>query len=427
MRLDKFDSHVLEQKGNAQDILYELYGKEIGLNNAEKQLAGIRTHLQFKEETSDDRPIGEMEETIVKADGSITTKRMLLLSETDSKDPITIMRLMGFDPLQWKVKYCKSRRVYWDVTIKNAAKSGIKHTNHGYMCDLTVIPIQNALTETEINNIFDEMAKKAPKLIQYKHKKRSGTLFELPMNDIHLGKLAWKRESGDDYDLKIAEELYIKTVEDILNQTYACGFNIEKIVFPIGQDFFHFDTSKNATTKGTVMDTDSRWPKMYEKGVELNVWAIENLRAIAPVDVIYVAANHDKMLSFFLTHHINAHFRNCKDVKVNTSPYPRKYLTYGKVLIGYSHGSEEGKKIDVLMQQECPSWSDTLWRYWHLGHLHSEHSREIGGVLIKNISSITSRDMWHTEHGYKAMRKAEANLYDKNKGKIHTIYSNITV
>ena len=114
-------------------------------------------------------------------------------------------------------------------------------------------------------------------------------------------------------------------------------------------------------------------------------------------------------------------------MSLNTSPYPRKYITYGKCLIGYSHGSEEGKRIDVLMQQECPTWSETLWREWHLGHLHSEHSREIGGIIVRNISSITSRDEWHTTSGYQAIRKAQAFVWDKNSGKVLTIDSNVLI
>lgn len=427
MPIDKIDQRLLDASGNAQDIMYELYGKKIGQNNAEKQLAGARTHVNYKAKLDDGRDIGEMEETIVKADGSITTKRMLLLSETDSKDPKKIMELMGYDPLQWKVKWCKTRRNYWDVTIKNTAKEGVKHTNHAYMCELTVEPIQGAITTADVEKVFDKL--EAPKLVQYKYKKPSSKLFELPIMDLHLGKLSWKKESGDDYDIKIAEALYRKTIEDFLNNINVLGLNISQIVFPIGQDFFHFDTSKNTTTKGTIMDTDTRWPKMYEKGVELTLWAIENLRAIAPVDVIYVASNHDKMMSFFLTKHIDAWFRKINTVSVNTAPYPRKYIQWGKCLIGYSHGSEESKRIDILMQQECPFWTNKTqqWREWHLGHLHSEYAREIGGIIIRRVSSITSRDQWHTDHGYQAVRKAQAFVWDKSLGKILTIDSNVMV
>ena len=443
MKLDKFDTALLHEiessPGDYLGILKRMYNLRLKSgDNARKKITILRKHLDYKRGLQDDgREIGEMEETVIKADGSIVTKRDLLLSESESQDPEFVMRAMGYSPLQWKLNWCKTKRGYHDVTMKMRRKEfdgegnpiyfdeAEKHTNHSYRCEISVSPIQKILTEEMISSSFDKI--EVPKLHQYNHKKKSGELLELPIMDLHLGKLAWKKESGDDYDLKIAESLYKGATETILDRINAYGLNIERIVFPVGQDFFHFDTAKSTTTKGTVMDTDTRWPKMYEKGVELNLWAIENLRAIAPVEVIYVAANHDKMLSFFLVHHINAWFRNCKDIVVNTSPYPRKYVTYGKCLIGYSHGADEGKKIDILMQQECPTWSSTLWREWHLGHLHSEHAREIGEVIIRNVSSVTSRDIWHTEHGYQAVRKAQAFVWNEEKGKVLTIDVNVTV
>ena len=437
MKLDKFDQSVLQEiessPGDYIGILKRIYGIPlVSEGNARKKVSILKDHLTYKIKLQDsERVIGEMEETIITSTGSITTKRMLELSEEEEKsikkNPKLLLDKMGFDPLQWKIKSCKMRRNYWDVTIKNALKEGKKHTNHAFAIELTVEPIQKALTSDDVARIFESLS--APTLKTYKREKRSGELLEVPIMDLHLGKLSWEPESGDDYDLKIAEELYKKTVSDIFDKVYLYNLNIEKIVFPIGQDFFHFDTSKGTTVKGTVMDTDTRWPKMYEKGIELVLWAIENLRQIAPVDVIYVAANHDKMMSFFLTHHVNAYFRNCKDITVDTLVYPRKYVVYGKNLIGYSHGSEEGKRIEVLMQNECPEWSQTLWREWHLGHLHSEYSKEIsgGGLIVRRVSSITSRDLWHTEHGYKAVRKAQAFVWNKTKGKVLTIDSNVTV
>jgi hypothetical protein len=433
MSLDKFDFSVLEEAklspGDYSGVLNRLFGWKNKREAARKKLGHILEYLRYKEKLQDDkRTIGEMEETVTKADGTVTSQRMLLLSEEESKDPNRIMELMGFDVLQWEMLRCEVRRNDWDVTMKlkrDDVQIPYTHTNHAFMVKVSVKPIQKVLTTQMIKDMFAKL--EPPKLVKYENKKTGGQLLEIPIMDLHLGKLSWARESGDDYDLKIAETLYRKTLEDILDKVYVFGLNIEKIVFPIGQDFFHFDTTKGTTVKGTVMDTDTRWPKMYEKGIELSVWAIENLRAIAPVEIIYVAANHDKMMSFFLTHHVSAYFRNCEDVTINTSPYPRKYVTYGKCLIGYSHGSEEGKKIDILMQQECPTWSKTLWREWHLGHLHSEHAREIGGIIIRIISSITSRDEWHTEHGYQAVRKAQAFVWDREKGKQLTIDSNIIV
>ena len=57
MKLDGFDSHVLAQSGDAQEIMRDIYGDDIGKNNAEKQLAGIRKHLAYKRGASGDNEL----------------------------------------------------------------------------------------------------------------------------------------------------------------------------------------------------------------------------------------------------------------------------------------------------------------------------------------------------------------------------------
>nr|NIR63984.1 hypothetical protein [candidate division Zixibacteria bacterium]NIU14034.1 hypothetical protein [candidate division Zixibacteria bacterium] len=194
--MDRLDLEFLKLKGKAQDILKETLDLDASQNNAVKYIAGIRHYLRHKRKLMDEDPtreIGEMEETTYKADGSLVTKRELLLSEEDSKNPQRIMELMGYDPLLWEVLTCKTRRNYWDVTIKNSASEGEKHTNHAYMCELTIKPIKSQVSSAAIREVFNEL--QAPKLVEVKYKP-SDLLLELPLMDVHIGKQAWADETG---------------------------------------------------------------------------------------------------------------------------------------------------------------------------------------------------------------------------------------
>ena len=423
MPLDNFDANVLREKGLAQDIIKKIYNQDISQNSAKKYMAGIRMHLSHKGKlTKEDRPVSEMEEVVVKQDGSRTTTRMLLLSEEDQQQPTRIMQLMGYDPLQWELISCKSRRNYWDTTTKGADKEAVKSTNHAFMVTLTVKPIQQMIT---VDIIKQAIANLVPvKLPKYAYQ-QGGCMLELPILDFHFGKLAWSPETGEDYDLKIAEKLYRDTVLDIIMRIKAYSLKIERIIYPIGQDFFHVDSTTNTTTAGTQLDVDTRWEKMYCKGIELLVWTIEQLRAIAPVECMYVAGNHDKMLSYCATVTLQAYYRNVEGVTVDISPAPRKYVHYGRCLIGYSHGKEEGKRIQFLMQVEQPeAWGASDYREWHLGDLHHEESMELGGIVIRRISAITKTDAWHAEKGFVgSVHKAQAFVWDKELGKVLTIDS----
>lgn len=428
MILDQFDQDVLSASGRAEDIVREFYGKRISQNSAKKYVAGIRTHLKYKRRLADPNQTNNLSETVTKGDGTRTTRRMVILSQSDANDPIRIMQLMGYDPLKWELVSCKTKRNDWDVTMKLKDNEGHpyphRQTNHQYRIELSVKPIQQVLSTEYIQQVFEGL--EPPKLEAYKYKP-GRMLLELPIMDLHLGKLAWAEEAGDDYDLKIAEQLYRETVIDLLGKVDQCRLEIDRIIYPVGQDFFHVDNSTSMTTAGTQVDTDTRWQKMYGKGVELLVWTIDMLRKIAPVEVMYVPGNHDKTLSYCAIYTLYARYSECKDVTVDLSPTPRKYIRYGVNLIGYSHG-KEGKRIEHLMQQERPEdWGATLYREWHLGDLHHEEAKEIGGVKIRRIASVTATDAWHAEKGYRSVRMAQAFVWDKDKGRQFVIDSNVMI
>jgi len=424
MILDRFDQDVLSASGRPEDIIREFYGKKIGKNNAGKYVTGIKTHLKAKQRMPELDGKSGMSEVITKYDGTKTIKRMMMLSESDADDPTRVMQLNGLDPLKWELIKYGIRRNDWDVTMKMKNDTKMwreKETNHLFAIDLVVKPIQSVLSTDYIVQVFEGL--ETPKIKTIKHEP-GNYLFELPIMDLHLGKLAWGEETGDDYDLKIAEKVYKETVSDLIAKAQILG-TYEEILFPVGQDYFHIDNSTSATTAGTPVDTDSRWEKMFAVGVNLLVWTLEQLRQIAPVFVVYVPGNHDKILSYCAVYTLYARYKECKDVNVNLSPTPRKYYRFGVNLIGFSHG-KEGKRIEHLMQQERPEdWGKTLYREWHLGDLHHEEAKEIGGVKIRRISSVTATDAWHAEKGYRSVRMAQAFIWDKEKGRQFVLDSNV--
>lgn len=275
-----------------------------------------------------------------------------------------------------------------------------------------------------IEPIIERIARHAP---QYTYPKigkvQDPHLLEVSIFDHHFGKLAWAPETGQNYDLKIAAKLFISAVDDLLIK--SSSHPIERIVFPLGQDFFHIDNPSNTTVNGTPQHVDSRLPKMFQAGVDACVRAIDRLASVAPVDVTWVPGNHDKTTSYFLCAVLKAWYRNCDRVSVDISPTLRKYYRYGVNLIGFTHGDEE-KHHDlalIMAGERKQDWADTLHHEWHTGHYHKRKETRYNavdthvGVVVRIIPSLSGTDYWHYGKGYvNSTRAAEAYLWSKKNG-----------
>ena len=277
------------------------------------------------------------------------------------------------------------------------------------------------LAESVTELCLQRIAAKAPVYVKPQYTPTPDPhMLEVSLFDMHFGKLAWARETGQDYDLKIAERIFADAVADILHK--ARSFDIEQVVLPIGNDFLHIDGLDNSTANKTVQDTDGRLPKIVETGQEALVNAIDLLQQTAPVKVVLVPGNHDLVTIWHIARFLWAYYRNCPNVTVDCEPAWRKCVVYGKSLIGYSH--EQLKNLALLMPTEWPQeWAATEWHEWHTGHLHKRSETAFtpvssnNGVVVRILPSLTATDAWHYGMGFVGgNRIAEAYLWSREHG-----------
>lgn len=242
-------------------------------------------------------------------------------------------------------------------------------------------------------------------------------LLEITIPDLHMGKLAWKEETGDDYDSGIAEELFKEALKELTDK--ASTFNLERILFVIGNDLLNVDSPANTTTRGTAQSVDDRYIKIFRKTRQMIVGAIERLSSIAPVDVIVCPGNHDTNTAFVLGDAIECWFHAHEDVDVDNTANPRKYYRYNSVLLCFTHGDKEKQgELPLIMAVERPNdWGETRFREVHLGHLHKTRLDEHKGIRVRIIPALCAADQWHAAHGYiGTTRSAEAFVWTKHRG-----------
>jgi len=279
-------------------------------------------------------------------------------------------------------------------------------------------------TEVSLKDIKDglleELSKEAKPLPKVKYPKFKDHVdkcaVEISLPDHHFGKLAHAEESGDDYNLDIAAELYLNTIKKLYRK--VMGNNIERFILPIGNDMINSDNHRQTTTKGTPMHDSHRGPLVFRKAIASVIEAINFLRERAPVDVIIVPGNHDFETTFAVGEVLAAWYRGEKNVNVDNGLTSYKYYKYGKNLVGFDHGDKiKGQVLATkILKDNKENIADVEFFEWHLGHLHKEVLNEFNGVKVRHLPSLCPADAWHKFHGYDHLKCAQAHIWNKNTG-----------
>lgn len=253
-------------------------------------------------------------------------------------------------------------------------------------------------------------------------KKPSDNLLELCLPDMHFGKVGWHLQTGyEDYDVSIAREVFEDAIPSLVSRVEPYRFG--QVLFVVGNDVFHTDNSANTTYSGTQVDGDTRYHRTFKIVREVMVKTIDTLRHVAPVEVLVVPGNHDRMTAWHLGDSLECWFHNYKDVTINNDPVSRKYKRWGRVLLCFVHG-DKGKRVDypTLMASERPEdWGETLYREIHTGDKHQIRVEERYGVRVRILPSLSGTDTWHSENMLVGnQRQAEAFVWNKTVGLLGT-------
>ncbi len=269
-----------------------------------------------------------------------------------------------------------------------------------------------------VKELIDEIKANAPiyPVITYPQLNEPVT-YEITFPDVHFGRLAWGAETGDDYDINIAERDLNNVFDELLS--YTKFFQVSQIVLPFMGDFFNSDNLENSTSHGTPQQEDTRWKKTFSKGCKLARTIIDKCATIAPVDVLVITGNHDEQRSFYMGEVLDAYYTNSKNVTVDNSPRNRKYRLVGKTLLGFAHGYyEKLDKLGSVMADEAPElWAKSQIREMHTGDKHRKFdASEETGVTLRILRALAATDAWTYNKAFKSQRAVESFMWHPNKG-----------
>lgn len=325
--------------------------------------------------------------------------------------------------------YRKDKKV--DIKVQDGKMSGtVKDSGKLLVVPLFTCRVWVSRKTPEIRNqkivdTFVDRAKKfAPKYPKISYKKhKEGHLYELGLPDLQLGRLVSEQETGMPVTPQSQLEIASKVIERLI--AYSSLFDISRVVFPIGNDFFNSNTAAMTTAHGTPQSDDVRWHTTFSLGAQFLVDTIDSLSSIAPVDVLVIPGNHDEERIWYMGEYLQAWYHKNPNVVIDNRPQKRKYYHFGKVLLGFTHGySEKMTELGSLMAYEVPHlWSQSLHREWHLGDKHHKvdmilKTKELNnGVVVRILRSLAVPSVWEFDKGYVgALRAGEVFIWHPQNG-----------
>lgn len=327
----------------------------------------------------------------IKADGTQTSDKLIVINGTQEKTPEFMLKAHGFDPEEWEL--VNSRNNVWNTNDK---RNGVQVL---YSSKITVKPKSNGF---DFNKLIERL-KKEIKPSTTRYASDGSMLLVIPFVDMHFG-----INDFDYYREKLEETIYV-----IKSRKW------DAIYIPIGNDLLHNNDFKGKTANGTPIekvDTVKAWDDAYKFYCRIYEEAITNSTIVISD---YIAGNHDADMAWGLARGLEIKF---PQVKWDTSIKNKKYLRWNDIFLINLHGE---KGINRVAKTLITKYRDFMVGAKtveiHSGHLHAQKVLDEYGILIRTLPTSAKEDEWHEEQSFEGSVKT-SQLFAYNKEKLKAIY-----
>lgn len=309
-------------------------------------------------------------------------------------------------------------------TVPDGFKVARVSTNYkadGSVGQQWVIGAPDAERQREIMHAaFDAMAAELPRVAPVAPP--SGTIDALcnliVFTDYHIGQLAWHKEGGADWDLKIAEKLLFDSfayMVDTAPRAKSC-------VLCLQGDQLHTDGLLPLTpAHKNVLDTDGRFSKIVATAIRVIRRVIDH--ALARHDSVHLViceGNHDEASSVWLRQMFAALYEQEPRITVNDSELPFYVHQHGETMLAFHHGHKvKNEQLPMLFAaQYSKMWGATTKRYAHCGHRHHVDEKEYAGMTVIQHPTLAARDAHASRGGWISERAANVITYHERFGQV---------
>ena len=276
--------------------------------------------------------------------------------------------------------------------------------------------LQLKMLKATVDAMCEDLPKALP--VQLKEKTNSNLLNLYVITDYHVGSMAWYREGGHNWNLKIAEELLYKAFKSMILRSP----DAETCVISQLGDFLHFDGIAAITpASGHILDSDSRFTKIIKVAIRMLRTVIKlALKKHKYVHIVCAEGNHDPASSKWLSNMLSVFYEDEPRITVDESALPYYTYQHGKTMLCFHHGhKKKDSQAPLLMAAMFPKvWGATEYRYYHCGHYHHKSVKEYTGITTEQHQTLAAKDAYSAHSGYMSERAAQSITYHKEFGDI---------
>ena len=254
--------------------------------------------------------------------------------------------------------------------------------------------------------------------------KIEGSLLSLlTVTDFHLGMYAYEAETGEDWDIKIARDVFLNSIHDMVSASPKAGTGM---LCQLG-DFLHWDGILNVTPQsGHILDADTRYAKLVDLTMSVMAEAVNIMLAhFGKVVIVNAEGNHDISGSIWLRKHLAHLFSKDRRVQVIDNDYPYYAYLHGQTMLGFHHGHKmklpQLHKLFASEPRFREMWGKSNYTYIHTGHYHHERVVEDGGAIAEQHPTLAARDAYAARGGWVSRRGAKMITYHDVDGEVSRI------
>lgn len=241
----------------------------------------------------------------------------------------------------------------------------------------------------------------------------------IQIGDAHLGMLAHAAETGENFDLKIAERELCASIAILIDELPNC----ERLVINDLGDGTHYDNmSATTAASGHPLDADGRHPKMIRVWSRVMRFIVEKALSKAQhVDVLCNQGNHSRINDFWMRELLTVAYGNTGRVHVldNDSVFIGYRMGKTLVMVHHSDKCPPPRLVGVMTTDFRKDFGETDFHYIDTGHVHHHFvSKEHPSVVIESWNHLAAPDKWAHDAGYRSRKAISVVLRSRTYGEV---------